>query len=60
MLVLGLPYSEPGMMSTTSGGTPYGASHWAGADGSRELDEVELQLCRALGRRVAKTCERLA
>jgi NAD(P)H dehydrogenase (quinone) len=60
MLVLGLPYSEPGMMSTGSGGTPYGASHWAGADGSRELDETELQLCRALGRRVAATCERLA
>jgi NAD(P)H dehydrogenase (quinone) len=60
MLVLGLPYSEPGMMTTHSGGTPYGASHWAGADGSRELDETELQLCRALGRRVAATCERLA
>lgn len=60
MLIVGLPYSEPGMMSTTSGGTPYGATHWAGADGSRAVDETELALCRALGRRVALISERLA
>ncbi|WP_439108182.1 NAD(P)H:quinone oxidoreductase [Congregibacter sp.] len=60
MLVLGLPYSEAGLMTTTSGGTPYGASHWAGADGGRAMDDTELQLCRALGRRVAQTCARLA
>ena len=30
MVLVGLPYSEPGLMSTASGGTPYGASHWAG------------------------------
>lgn len=60
MLVLGLPYSEPGMMTTSSGGTPYGATHWAGPEGSRPVDETELALCRALGRRVALLCERLA
>ncbi|WP_439102516.1 NAD(P)H:quinone oxidoreductase [Congregibacter sp.] len=60
MLVMGLPYSEAGLMTTDSGGTPYGATHWAGADGARALDETELQLCRALGRRVAQTCARLA
>lgn len=59
MLIVGLPYSEPGMMSTCSGGTPYGATHWAGADGSRTVDETELALCRALGRRVALISERL-
>ncbi|WOJ93550.1 NAD(P)H:quinone oxidoreductase [Congregibacter variabilis] len=59
MLVLGLPYSEVGLMSTSSGGTPYGASHWAGPDGGRALDDTEAQLCRALGRRVAQTCARL-
>ncbi|KAA1192831.1 NAD(P)H:quinone oxidoreductase [Pseudohalioglobus sediminis] len=53
MLVAGLPYSESGLMSTESGGTPYGASHWAGADNSRALDETEGRLCQALGRRVA-------
>ena len=54
MLVTGLPYSEAGLMSTQSGGTPYGASHWAGPDNSRSLDEGEAALCRALGARVAR------
>ena len=53
MVVAGLPYSEAGLMSTTSGGTPYGASHWAGNDNKRPVDETEASLCRALGRRVA-------
>ncbi len=54
MLIAGLPYSEQGLMSTASGGTPYGASHWAGADNTRPVDEVEGALCRALGQRVAR------
>jgi NAD(P)H dehydrogenase (quinone) len=54
MLIAGLPYSEPGLMSTTSGGTPYGASHWGGQDNSRSVDETEAALCRALGQRVAR------
>ncbi len=54
MVVLGLPYSEAGLMRTESGGTPYGASHWAGPDNSRALDEGEAALCRALGARVAR------
>jgi NAD(P)H dehydrogenase (quinone) len=60
MLVLGLPYSESGLMSSCSGGTPYGASHWAGPDNARALDDSEASLCRALGRRVALLCQRLA
>ncbi|MEM1190237.1 MAG: NAD(P)H:quinone oxidoreductase [Pseudomonadota bacterium] len=59
MIILGLPYSEPGLMATTSGGTPYGASHWSGPDTSRVPDESELALCRALGRRVAEIAGRL-
>lgn len=55
MVLLGLPYSEPALMVTTSGGTPYGASHWAGADGSRAVDDTELALARALGKRLAHT-----
>ncbi len=54
MVVAGLPYSEAGLMNTTAGGTPYGASHWAGADNSRALDDGEATLCRALGARVAR------
>ncbi|MEE4146966.1 MAG: NAD(P)H:quinone oxidoreductase [Halieaceae bacterium] len=54
MVVAGLPYSEAGLMRTSSGGTPYGASHWAGPDNSRALDDTEAALCRALGARVAR------
>lgn len=60
MLILGLPYSEPGMMTTSAGGTPYGASHWAGADNGRGLDDTEQSLCQALGRRVAEVSVRLS
>lgn len=60
MLLLGLPYSEPALAETRSGGTPYGASHLAGADGSLPVSEEERQLCRALGRRLAETALRLA
>jgi NAD(P)H dehydrogenase (quinone) len=59
MLIVGLPYSEAGLMSTHSGGSPYGASHWAGPRGGREADDTELGLCRALGRRVALLSEKL-
>ena len=54
MVIAGLPYSEPGLMTGRSGGTPYGASHWAGDDNSRAVDETELALCKALGKRVAR------
>jgi NAD(P)H dehydrogenase (quinone) len=54
MLIAGIPYSETGLMSTASGGTPYGASHWAGNDNNRAVDDGEASLCRALGRRVAR------
>ena len=55
MLVMGLPYSESALLETRGGGTPYGASHHAGADGKRELDQHEITLCRALGQRLATT-----
>jgi len=54
MTVLGIPYSEPGLVKTGGGGTPYGASHFAGADNQREVDAVESELCLALGRRLAR------
>lgn len=53
MLMVGLPYTEPGIIRTQSGGTPYGASQYSGWEGERELDSTESELCRALGRRVA-------
>ncbi|RRJ84156.1 NAD(P)H:quinone oxidoreductase [Aestuariirhabdus litorea] len=54
MLYCGLPYSESELMRTTSGGTPYGASHFAGADNSQPLSQEEQHLCQALGQRVAR------
>ena len=59
MLICGLPYSEAALIETRGGGTPYGASHHAGADGKRPLDEHEIALCRALGLRLAQTAGQL-
>jgi len=60
MVIVGLPYAEPGLMATASGGTPYGASHVAGAASDRAVDETEKALCIALGRRLADITRRLA
>ena len=59
MLITGLPYSESALLETRGGGTPYGASHHAGADGKSPLNEHEVTLCRALGLRLAKTARQL-
>ncbi len=53
MLLLGLPYTETALSTTRSGGTPYGASHLAGAEGNPTLSEDERQLAFAQGRRLA-------
>jgi NAD(P)H dehydrogenase (quinone) len=60
MLIVGLPYTLPEVTSTASGGTPYGASHWAGANDERPLTDDERTLCIALGRRLAETAVKLA
>jgi len=54
MIICGLPYSESDLLTTTSGGTPYGASHVAGADNSNAMSDEEKRLCMALGKRLAK------
>lgn len=59
MMVLGLPYSNPELMTTTGGGGPYGASHWAGIDNKRPVSADEKTLAVALGRRLAETVSRL-
>lgn len=60
MLILGLPYSEAELASTSSGGTPYGASHVAGPMSDKPITEEERKLCLALGRRLAETAIKLA
>jgi NAD(P)H dehydrogenase (quinone) len=60
MLILGLPYTLPGVNHTASGGTPYGASHWAGPNDDKPLTDDERSLCIALGKRLAETAQKLA
>lgn len=59
MLIVGIPFTERGLNTTRSGGTPYGASHLAGVSGTEPVSEVERELARALGRRVADIARRL-
>lgn len=60
MLIVGLPYSEPRLMTTSSGGTPYGASHLAGPKADLALTRDERALCRALGARLAEVALKVA
>jgi len=59
-LLMGLPYSETDLLHTNSGGTPYGASHFAGADNKNPITDEEKRLCKALGKRVAQMALQLA
>lgn len=59
MLVLGLPYSEPALAATSTGGTPYGASHLAGVMNDKPVSAEEKALCIALGKRLAETAVKL-
>jgi NAD(P)H dehydrogenase (quinone) len=59
MLLVGLPYTQPQLASTTGGGTPYGASHFAGAQNELAISADEKALCMALGRRLADITIRL-
>jgi len=55
MVLSGIPYSEPTLTTTTSGGTPYGSTHVE----SESLSEDEIQLCRAQGMRIAQLASKL-
>jgi len=59
MTLLGIPYSEASLVTTQSGGTPYGASHIGGAMNDKPISEDEKKLCIALGKRLAKTALKL-
>jgi len=54
MIITGIPYSEDELSSTTTGGTPYGASHLARGNQPQKLSAEEIVLCQSLGKRVAK------
>ena len=59
MLLLGLPYTHPELMNSNSGGSPYGASHWAGVNGNQPLSDDSRTLAIALGKRLAETARQL-
>ncbi|MCG8433028.1 MAG: NAD(P)H:quinone oxidoreductase [Gammaproteobacteria bacterium] len=59
MILVGLPYTEQDLMTTTEGGTPYGPSHLAGVDNDKSVSKIEQQFCYALGKRVAEIAKRL-
>lgn len=59
MLMLGLPYSEPALMATASGGSPYGATHWSGISGDKTISDDTRALAIALGKRLATTAKKL-
>ena len=58
-VLVGIPYTEPDLTTTLTGGTPYGASHLAGADGKNPLSEEEQRLCFAQGKRLAEVTGKL-
>ncbi len=60
MLIVGVPYSEPALLDTRSGGTPYGASHHAGNDNQNAISDHERRVAHTLGRRLAATAVRQA
>jgi NAD(P)H dehydrogenase (quinone) len=53
MLIMGLPYTEKNLMTTHSGGSPYGATHWSGIGGDLVMTEETRELAIALGKRLA-------
>ena len=58
-LIVGIPFTEQELNTTTTGGTPYGASHVAGTSGDRPISDDERALARKLGRRVAEIAAKL-
>jgi NAD(P)H dehydrogenase (quinone) len=59
MLIVGLPYTLAEMNATRTGGTPYGASHFAGIADDEPVSDAERTLCIAQGRRLAEVALRL-
>ena len=60
MIYCGIPYTEQALRTTMTGGTPYGASHFAPVGGDNEISDEEAILCKALGKRVAETALKLS
>ena len=59
MLIVGIPYTEPDLNSTRSGGTPYGATHVSGSANDRPVTDEEARLAFALGKRLATVARKV-
>lgn len=59
MVITGVPYTEQALLSTQTGGTPYGPSHLAGGDSKNPISTEEKELCKALGKRLASMAQKL-
>ncbi len=59
MVLCGLPYSESALNETSTGGTPYGPTHWAGTGAQQPLSDHEKTLCQAFGERLARLATKL-
>ncbi len=59
MLLVGLPYTESALMTTSTGGSPYGATHWSGVNGEQPISADTRTLAIALGKRLAETAKKL-
>ncbi len=59
MILTGLPYSEPDLMTSTTGGSPYGVTHVALNDGNAPISPAEERLAKAQGKRLAQTALKL-
>ena len=59
-VLVGIPHTEPALNTTRTGGTPYGASHYAGLKDDPQPSDDEAVLARVLGRRIAQLASRLA
>ena len=58
-IITGIPYTEADLQQTTTGGTPYGPSHLAGPNSNNPLSTEEINLCKALGQRIATLSQKL-
>ena len=59
MIIVGTPYSETTLFTTTTGGTPYGPSHMAGMESNNPISADEKKLCLAFGKRIAEIALKL-
>ncbi len=59
MIIVGVPYTETNLFTTTGGGTPYGPSHMAGMNSDQPMTDSEKMVCRSLGKRLATVALKL-